>query len=94
MKDVIHSIVFVLPFVILVWAVVEGWKLVDEVNASVQSDERFRHFGGDPLRAWERHKALFPGRVGFRTRVRNLYLIALGSFAVAFCLSGWVFPSR
>ena len=68
---------------VLIVATREGWRLIDQVNTTVRSEERYRYWGRDPLRAWERHNALFPDRTSIRLRVRWLYLASMGLCALA-----------
>jgi hypothetical protein len=94
MLERLSLLLFVPPVYILIRATIAGWKLVDEVNAAVPWQERFRHYGRDPVRAWEKHESLFPDRLEVRRRVKKLYLWAIGLFAAAFILGVWVMPSR
>ena len=94
MAGKLEWILLIAPFYLLVRAIVAGWKLIDEVNAAVPWQERYRHLGWDPVRAWEKHEMLFPDRLEVRRRVRRLYFLAIGSFAAAFCLAVWVLPSK
>jgi hypothetical protein len=91
----IHALILFAPSIyFLIRATIAGWKLVDEVNAAVPRQEQYRHFGGGPVRAWEKHEALFPDRVEVRRRVRRLYFWAIGMVIAAFILSQWVLFSE
>jgi hypothetical protein len=79
--------VYVPAFGVLTLAVLEGWKLIREVNAAIPGQEHYRYWGRDPVRAWERHETLFPERGALRRRIRWLYLGSFGLVAVA---SAWI----
>jgi hypothetical protein len=83
--------VYVPAFCVLILAVLDGWKLVDEVNAAIPSQEHYRRWGRDPLRAWERHAMLFPDRAALRRRIRWLYL---GSLALVAAANVWMVLSK
>jgi hypothetical protein len=97
MKEVImlgwlRYLLFIPSIVFLILAVIAGWKLIDEVNAAVPWQERYRHYGRDPVRAWEKHGTLFPDQLEVRRRVRRLYFSAMGLCAAAFVLDVWILP--
>jgi len=72
---------FLSPFCVLIFAIREGWKLIDEVNVAVRGKEHYRHWGSDPVQAWTKHETLFPERASVRRRVRWLYLASMGLMA-------------
>lgn len=74
---------FAPAFAVLILAIVEGWKLIDEVNVAIPWQERYRRWGKDPVRAWEKHILMFPERAALRRRIRWLYGGSFGLLAVA-----------
>jgi hypothetical protein len=90
MSDWLRLLLWVPDVFFLIRSLVDGWKLVDEVNAAVPWPERYRHFGRDPVRAWEKHEELFPARKALRKRIRRSGLAGWTFLAVALCLSIWI----
>jgi hypothetical protein len=69
----IPMLAFMPTLLVLIVAMRAAWKLVNEVNAAVPPQERYRHWGSDPVRAWGKHEALFPEREPVRRNVRWLF---------------------
>ena len=94
MSDWNRLLLFVPGVVLLAVSLVDGWKLVNEVNAAVSPPTRYRYFGRDPVRAWEKHQDLFPDRMALRKRIRKFGLVGWALLAIAVCVVMWVIPSK